>query len=129
MDLPERERRRLLMEMQREQRAKNERRIGVAEARWEQEQRQDAWAQAQEKLLQQTLVADGIDSLLMDLECRSTMCRIEIAAIDSNAAVALTRAERFRTELGEQLATRMQGGGLERVMVIYAVRDETSLDP
>ncbi|MDD9935572.1 MAG: hypothetical protein OXT09_18320, partial [Myxococcales bacterium] len=122
------ERRRQLMEITRKQRELNAARIGVAERRFEQETRSPAWAEPHEQALQQALVRDTIDSMLMDVECRETMCRVELSAIDSNAAFALKRGEQFTKELGEQIATKMQGGGFDRVLVIYSARDGSVLD-
>ncbi|MDH5675827.1 MAG: hypothetical protein OEZ06_27125 [Myxococcales bacterium] len=128
LDDPEGYRKRL-MEVMRQQREHNTIRLEVAEKRWQKERRDPALAEPWEKAYQQALLDDGIDGMLMDLECRATLCRLELAAVDSNAAFALQGAKNFQNALGTESATTMAGGGFDRVLVLYVPREGYEFEP
>jgi hypothetical protein len=111
-----------------EQRKVNEERYARAIARWPQEQRQEPWAAEREQRLRLAMEQDEVDALLGSLECRATLCRLEISAQDSNAALALSNAHELTREAGSQIASGMSGGGLDRHMILFVAREGQSLD-
>jgi hypothetical protein len=111
-----------------EQRKRNDARLVVAEQRWPREQRKEPWASQHEAELRAALERDQIDVLIGSLQCRATLCRIELQAQDSNAAVALSNAHNLQEAVGPQTAIGMTRGGLDRTAVLFAARAGESLD-
>jgi len=110
-----------------EQRAQSEARYAVEGARWKDERREEPWASEREQQLRTAATADGIDYLLVEVECRATLCRLEISAPDSNTAFALQRARTFAPELGKSAGASMIGSGPDRAMEVFIPREGTSL--
>jgi hypothetical protein len=117
-----------LVRLAAEQRVRNEARLAVAQQRWQHEQRQEPWATEHEADLRAALELDDLDGLIGSLQCRATLCRIELQAQDSNAAFAVSRARNFQQAVGPQVALDMTGGGLDRSAILFAAREGTSLD-
>ncbi|MFI5307667.1 MAG: hypothetical protein ACHQ53_09965 [Polyangiales bacterium] len=112
-----------------EQRKRNEARLVVALQRWPREQRQEPWASQHEAELRSALERDQIDGLIGSLQCRATLCRIELQAQDSNAGIAVSEARNFQQAVGPQNALSMRGGGFDRSAILFAAREGQSLDP
>jgi hypothetical protein len=111
-----------------EQRKQNDARFAVASERWRRERRQEPWAKTREGQLRSALERDALDGLIGSLQCRETLCRISLAAQDSNAGVAVSRAHGFQQEVGPQVALGMTGGGLDRSAILFVARTGYSLD-
>jgi hypothetical protein len=106
-----------------EQRTRNDARHSELSSRWASETRDEPWSTDQERALRVSATASGLDHLLFELECRRTLCRVEISAADSNTAFALQQARAFMAQLGTDLGSTMTGGGLDRALEVFAARD------
>jgi len=106
-----------------EQRSHNDARHAELAARWASETRDEPWSTDQEHALRAAASADAIDHLVIELECRRTLCRLEISAADSNTAFALERAHGFTAQLGTDTGSAMIGGGPDRALEVFAARE------
>jgi hypothetical protein len=105
-----------------EARTRNDTRHAELSARWASETRDEPWSTDQERALRAAASAAAIDHLLVELECRRTMCRLELSAVDSDTAFALQRARGFSALLGSETGSAMLGGGLDRALEVLAAR-------
>jgi hypothetical protein len=112
-----------------EQRRLSAERFARADERWPHQRRTEPWATQHEKQLRAAMEADQIDVLIDALECRETLCRLELAAQDSNAAVAFNGARALHRQIGKQTSAAMTGGGLDRRMILYVPREGQPLEP
>jgi hypothetical protein len=119
--LAEERRQRLAVEGDR----RHDRRFDAAVARFELERtrpRQEPWASQTEHALRHALQRDRLTPLTRKVECRTTLCRIELAAADEGFAYRLRSSLHFRRELGHDGASALTGEGSERVMILYVPR-------
>jgi hypothetical protein len=107
----------------RELRALNDTRYRDYAARWPNEIRDDPWSSDQERSLRASAAAAGIDHLLFALECRATLCRIELSAADSDTAFALQRARGWSALLGQEVGSAPIGSGADRALEILTARN------
>lgn len=91
-------------------------------ARWPNETRDEPWSSDQERSLRASAVAAGIDHLLFAVECRGTLCRIELSAADSDTAFALQRARGWSALLGQDVGSAPIGSGPDRALEIFTAR-------
>jgi hypothetical protein len=104
---------------------RHDRRFDAAVARFNLERRrtrQEPWASQTEHALRGALERDRLTRLTRKLECRATLCRIELAAADEGFAHALRSSVHFRRELGVDGASALTGEGSERMMILYVPR-------
>lgn len=92
-------------------------------ARWASEARDEPWSTDQERALRAAASGSGLDHLLIELECRRTLCRVEISAADSNTAFALQRARGFSALLGTETGSAAIGSGPDRALEVFAARE------
>ena len=110
---------------------RHDQRFDAAVARWQREQsgqRQEPWASRREQALRRAMDADGLAQLAQRVECRATLCRIELAAGNDQTALKMRRGHRFMREVGFQTAGAFSGEGEKRVMVLYVAREGNRLD-
>ena len=110
-----------------EQRTRSDARYREYAARWATEQRDEPWSTDQERGLRRQATASGLDHLLFELECRLTLCRVEISAADSDTAFALQRARASPALLGTAPGASIGGGGPDRVLEVFAAREGMGL--
>jgi hypothetical protein len=109
---------------------RHDQRFDAAVERWKAEpsaQRQEPWATRREQALRRAMEVDGLAQLARHIECRATLCRIELAASDDQTALKMRRGHRFMREVGFQTAGAFAGEGKKRVMVLYVAREGTRL--
>ena len=106
-----------------EVRTRNDARHAELSTRWVTETRDEPWSTDQEHALRAAASSAAIDQLLVELECRRTLCRVELSAADSDTAFALQRARGFTALLGTDTGSAMRGGGPDRAMEVFAARD------
>lgn len=106
-----------------EQRKRNHARHAELSARWASETRDEPWSTDQEHALRAAASTTILDHLLLELECRRTLCRLEISAADSNTAFALQKARAFNAQLGTDTGSAMVGSGPDLVMEVFAARE------
>jgi hypothetical protein len=100
----------------------NDERYARAAALWPHEQRQEPWATERETAVRNAMQTDRIDHLLMDVQCRQTLCRLEISAKDSDTFGAIKRSATFLGEIGGEPAGGMSGLGYDRALVLFVPR-------
>ncbi len=106
-----------------EARTRNAARHAELSTRWASERRDEPWSTDQEHALRAAASSAAIDHLVIELECRRTLCRVELSAADSDTAFALQRARGFTALLGTDTGSAMHGGGPDRAMEVFAARD------
>jgi len=109
---------------------RHDQRFDAAVERWKGEQstpRQEPWASRREQNLRRAMEVDGLAQLAQRVECRATLCRVELAAPDDQTAFKMRRGHRFMREVGFQTAGAFAGEGKKRVMVLYVAREGTRL--
>jgi hypothetical protein len=107
-------------------RSQNEARYAFAQERFDAEQRDVGWAPRREQTFVRALGADGLEPAFYEIECRQSLCRIEIPAGSSNAAYALKTATHFMTEVGNAAASGSDGEGEDRALVFFVPRDDAT---
>ena len=106
-----------------EQRRLNDDRFARAKEHWPHEPRQEPWAAERELELRSALQHDGIDARVVSLECRATLCRLQLEAQDSNAAFAVNGAHELAHTAGSQVSSGMTGNGFDRRMILFLPRE------
>jgi membrane-bound lytic murein transglycosylase len=109
---------------------RHDQRFDSAVERWQQEKskpRQEPWATRREHALRRAMDADGLAQLAQRIECRATLCRIQLAASGDQTALKIRRGHRFMREVGFQTAGAFAGEGEKRLMVLYVAREGTQL--
>jgi hypothetical protein len=99
----------------------------AAVASFEREQKREPWAGQRTRILRNALRADRMEPLLRSIECRSTLCRIELSTPDNEAAMALRQGIHFTKEAGVQMTGGFEGEGEARTLVLFTARPGTSL--
>lgn len=112
-----------------EQRRLNDARWSAAEATWHEEARDEAWADGRERELLAAMRAGDTDAIRTGLECRRTLCRVELRVPNSHSFLDPDRSRAFIDALGRDIATQMQGPAAERRMVLFSARDGHGLQP
>jgi len=109
---------------------RHDQRFDSAVERWQEEQskkRQEPWASRREQALRRAMSQDRMEQLAERVECRATLCRIQLTADDDRTALRVRRAHHFMREVGFQTAGAFAGEGKKRVMVLYVAREGTQL--
>lgn len=100
-------------------RVEDEQRHAKHLAAWETESRDAEWAEAQEEDLRQLMVDSGVDHLLVGVDCRSTMCRLEAEILDTHSYFVLMSVPGLIDSLGgEQASYSTTGQPAERTLVL-----------
>jgi hypothetical protein len=93
-----------------------------------QEERREPWATLRVRALKLALRQDNMEPLVRSLECRATLCRIELSAADNNAlVVALRHNIHLGKETGFDTVGGFEGDGAERRLVMFTARPGTRL--
>lgn len=114
-----------------EQDRRHDRRFDAAVARWKDEprsKRQEPWASERERALRGALNRDGLGRLAQRIECRATLCRLQLAAADTDFTHVLRSAAQLRRELGGESASALGGEGDARALILFVPRRGMRLD-
>jgi hypothetical protein len=109
---------------------RHDQRFDSAVERWKEEQskpRDEPWASRREDTLRRAINHDRLERLVQRIECRATLCRIQLAAADAEIGLRLRNAHHFMREVGFQTAGAFAGEGEKRQMLLYVAREGTRL--
>jgi hypothetical protein len=93
------------------------------------EVRDPVWAERTESLIRGVVHAAAPGTRLMDVGCRSSLCRLELAHADAESQAFAVRGLRFTPGLQEQLVVRQIQQGDRFFSLVYAAREGARLPP
>jgi hypothetical protein len=110
-------------------RAVNDERWEGARERFDREKRQPGWADGRERAVRAALEEQGADGLLVQIECRATVCRLELSLGSGHSVLDRATSARLSMVLGNDSTARLTGPPTERAVVLYSARDGYPLEP
>lgn len=113
--------RQAIIDRARERNAANARRWERNSAAWEHETRDPQWAEPHEEDLRMILVDAKVDHLLVNVECRRTMCRVQAETLDSHSFILLSKVPGLFEALGgDEAAMDAVGPPADRILTILS---------